>query len=309
MEPGLAELVVNLHITERCNYSCSYCFGKWGIQGSDEVFQDRGSAVALISDVFDVCTTLGRDRADPPAIRFNFAGGEPALVPDLPAMIEFCRGLGARTSIVTNGLAVRRFDAQWLKHNVDIIGISIDSAADRTNVRIGRATRSGRPFDLAEIARAVADLRRAGHRAIKMNTVVSRENLAEDFSDVLRALRPDRWKVMQMLPVYGSATAVSSAEFDAFLRRHSASEAIISSENNEEMTSSYLMIDPMGRFFWTSEGSDGSDGSDGSHGSEGSAGNGYAHSRPIMESGAAAALAECPISWDKYRARYRTEPL
>jgi hypothetical protein len=47
---------------------------------------------------------------------------------------------------------------------------------------------------------------------------------------------------------------------------------ILVSEDNDEMTGSYLMIDPLGRFFWR-------DGGDG-----------YRYSAPILEVGAAAAL-------------------
>jgi radical S-adenosyl methionine domain-containing protein 2 len=38
---------------------------------------------------------------------------------------------------------------------------------------------------------------------VKVNTVVSRANVGEDLAPVLAALRPDKWKVFQVLPVYG----------------------------------------------------------------------------------------------------------
>lgn len=288
MEPALTvpELVVNLHVTERCDYACSYCFGKWGLGSTTEVFQDPELSVALVSDVFAalVESTGGSRR-----IRFNFAGGEPALLRSLPTIVEHCRGIGARTSIVTNGLALRRLDAEWMVRNLDIVGISVDSVSERTNLAIGRATRSGRPFRLDDVAPAVRRLRAGGHRCVKVNTVVSRANVDEDFSGALRDLSPDRWKVMQMLPVHGDAGSVSAAEFAGFLRRHSEFAAITASEDNRQMTASYLMIDPVGRFFWTSE----------------DAKSGYRHSRAIMEVGAAAALAECTISWPKFFDRYR----
>lgn len=36
------EMVVNLHITERCNYGCTYCFGKWGL------FDDSSTKPAFV---------------------------------------------------------------------------------------------------------------------------------------------------------------------------------------------------------------------------------------------------------------------
>lgn len=283
-----AELVVNLHVTEQCDYACSFCFGKWGLDRAAGVFEDLARSTALISDVFDV---LSASEFGTHGIRFNFAGGEPALLRGLPTLVEHCRRIGARRSFVSNGLMLRRFDAAWISRNIDIVGLSIDSLSELTNLRIGRATRSGQAFSLAHIIPPVRELRSLGRCLIKVNTVVNRENVHENLSPALRSLEPDKWKVFQMLPVYGSAGTVTAAEFRKFLRRHAEFAHILVSENSDQMTASYLMIDPMGRFFWTSDGGAG----------------GYRYSRPILEVGAMAALQECTISWAKYFDRYDSQ--
>ena len=38
------ELVVNWHITEACNYKCSYCFAKWNRQ-KNEVMNDEAATI------------------------------------------------------------------------------------------------------------------------------------------------------------------------------------------------------------------------------------------------------------------------
>src|SRR5207249_11774337 len=102
--PGI---VVNLHVTERCNYHCSFCFGRWGIGSAErDLFEDVDRAGALIADVHAVVAALRPDRQP---VRFNFVGGEPALLRSLPWLVESCRALGARVSFVSNGLMLHRF--------------------------------------------------------------------------------------------------------------------------------------------------------------------------------------------------------
>jgi radical S-adenosyl methionine domain-containing protein 2 len=293
-DPEPTELVVNLHVTERCNYACSFCFGKWGLGSTDGVFADPRRACLLLSDVFDV---LSASEQGTRGIRFNFAGGEPALLPALPELVAHCRALGARTSFVSNGLMLRRFDAPWISRNFDLVGLSVDSASEPTNLRIGRATRSGRVFDVREVIAAVRALRAVSGCPVKVkvklkvNTVVCRWNVREDLSRTLRALAPDTWKVLQMLPVYGSADAVSAADFAAFVRRHAEFADVMVVEDNDRMIASYLMVDPLGRFFWTSDEAAEDAG-------------GYMYSRPILEVGAAVSFRECSVSWEKYAQRY-----
>ena len=38
---------------------------------------------------------------------------------------------------------------------------------------------------------------------VKINTVVTRTNLMEDLSDFIVEARPERWKLLQVLPVEG----------------------------------------------------------------------------------------------------------
>ena len=285
------EMVINLHVTERCNFRCSYCFGKWGLreEGSPELsaFADSLAASALMRDV-KTAVAPGR------AVRFNFVGGEPALLPNIAELIEMARRLGARTSYVTNGLMLRRFDAEWTSSHVDIVGISVDSTSAETNRAIGRVGGNRHVIDYRELAEATGRLRAARGRlvppAVKINTVVSRFNFDEDLTDIIRTIAPSRWKVLKMLPVYSSGDGISKSDYRKFIDRHKQLKMIMTTEDNDQMTGSYVMIDPRGRFFWFG----------------GKPGEGYTYSDPIIDVGAEIAWSQTSFDAAKFRTRYST---
>ncbi len=62
------------------------------------------------------------------------------------------------------------------------------------------------------------------------------------------------------------------------------------SEDNDEMTGSYVMVDPMGRFFWHAQDEAG-----------------YRYSESILQVGVEAAFASSVISWRKYGRRYERD--
>ena len=62
--------VVNYHITNRCNYHCTYCFGKFDGQ-KDPTLDDAKKIVDNIALYF-----AQNNIADG---RINFAGGEPTV--------------------------------------------------------------------------------------------------------------------------------------------------------------------------------------------------------------------------------------
>lgn len=280
------EFVVNLHVTERCNFHCTYCFGKWGVaESSDLVFENLPQAEALLTDLAGIFPPGRMTGCD---LRVNFVGGEPGLLQALPELVASCRRIGTRMSFVSNGLMLRRFSSRWISDNFDLAGLSIDSVSRITNLRIGRATRSGTTVDIENIHTVVQELKSSG-TAVKINTVVSSANVAEDFTEMLKMMRPHKWKVLQMLPVYDERGSVSTEEFNGFIARHAEFADIISSEDNDAMTGSYVMIDPLGRFFWYT----------------GNSGTGYEFSRPILEVGAAQAFSESTFFWEKYDGRYK----
>ena len=237
---------VNLHLTEACNARCAYCFATFPHLGRADRLSpaDRMALVDLL--------------VDGGAGKINFAGGEPTLLPDLGALCERVKtrsGGRCAVSLVTNGARLRPLledGAEW----IDWVALSVDSAEDRTNEALGR-TPKGRPY-AALMLELGAEAKRRGVR-LKCNTVVCRANLEEDMTGFLSALAPERWKLLQMLPVAGEndgaveGLAVSDGAFRAFVERHGPLRHLgieLVPEDNDAMTNSYLMVGPDGRFFW-----------------------------------------------------------
>ena len=93
---------------------------------------------------------------------------------------------------------------------------------------------------------------------MKLNTVVCKANLDDDMSELVLKLRPERWKIFEVLPVEGQNDGdvddllLDEAEFQTWVNRHAwiAGEGIqFVPESNELMRGSYAMMDALGRFY------------------------------------------------------------
>lgn len=87
--------------------------------------------------------------------------------------------------------------------------------------------------------------------------MVNALNHQENMTPIMHALMPDRWKVLRMLQVVTSDLAVSSEDFLAFVARHDALREVMCVEDNDDMSESYIMVDPLGRFFQNTAGQKG----------------------------------------------------
>lgn len=264
---------VNFHINRNCDARCRFCFATFrDVDG--KLSQD--AALHLIG----LLRSAGLQK-------LNFAGGEPTLHPGLGAMLAHARQLGLVTSIVTNGSRLARLlDAQ--SRDLDWVGLSIDFAREAVEVALGRSRghHIKRTIQLADHARSV------GVR-LKVNTVVTALNWEEDLTPLMRALRPERWKVFQVLPMDGqndgkvAPLLISGSQFRSFVDRHAHLEReglppVV--EDNEAMRGSYAMIDPAGRFFGNATGR-------------------HVYSAPILNVGLTDALSQVGFAPSSFEAR------
>ena len=239
---------VNYHLWKPCNMRCGFCFA---------TFQDIGPHIMPKGHLGrENCLLVVESLARVGFQKINFAGGEPTLCPWLPDLIRLAKELGLTTSVVTNG---SRITLPWLdsvKGNLDWAALSIDSVDPGTLLRMGRTTRSG-PMNERDYLGAIGIFGRHGVR-MKVNTVVTRGNLKEDLTDFIVEASPERWKLLQVLPVKGQNDVVvdpyvvSSEEFEDYVtssRRVEAYGIKVVPESNDLMTGSYVMVDPAGRFF------------------------------------------------------------
>ena len=285
-ENSTRNIVVNWHLLEPCQFKCKYCYAEWAKAVLPEVYKDQLSSEALIGHLAEL-----RGRFD--SVRLSFAGGEPLLDKNLPAKIGHAIRHGLDVSIITNGGLLTPMFVRENARKISMLGVSIDSLNIETNLKIGRATRSGKPVNfrnligMLELAREInPDI------DIKINTVVNRFNFDEDLSALIDRVRPDKWKVLRVLPATerSGAEKISDAQFAAFRKRH-VHFSCVQFEDNECMKNSYLMIDPYGRFFFNKKPM------------------GYGYSNPILKVGIWRAFAQIDFDEQKFVNRYVKEPV
>lgn len=290
------QLVVNWHMTEACNYQCSYCYAHWRkLDRERDVMHDTALTQRLLQQLF---AFFSADPSNPlraemqwDSVRLNLAGGEPLLNQKRTLeVVNLAKKIGFDVSIITNGSRLDTPTLTALAPMVSMIGISLDSANANTNRQIGRVDRQGGILNQASMT---DDLRAARHSnpglRLKVNTVVNALNCNDDMSAMIQRLAPDKWKVLRMLPVVTNNLAVTDSQFNAFVARHGALASIVSAEDNDSLTESYIMVDPKGRFFQNSTASPGA---------------GYHYSRSILDTGVREAFSDLTLSASRYLSRY-----
>jgi len=287
-------LVVNWHVLEGCNFRCGYCYAQWD-RGYRETWRNPAATTNLLRTLGAYFAPGGEAAASLgihwDRLRLTIAGGEPTLLgPRFSGVVSAARSAGFAVAVITNGS--RPGVLLPFAPELEAVGISIDSACGEVNRATGRAGRDGATVTI-DAARELVDGLRAHNPdiVVKVNTVVSAANRDEDLGPVLRALRPDRWKVMRVLPVYPTPLTVSDTEFAGFVARHAAFAGSMTVEDNADMQHSYVMVDPLGRFFQNA-----------------GSGDGYVYSGPILEVGVARAFRQVPFDIRKFGSRYDGHP-
>ena len=271
---------VNYHMLKACNMRCGFCFATF----EDTWARDQLKAEKARELVNMLCEAGFQ--------KINFAGGEPTLLPWLSDVIRLTKSHGLTTSIVTNG---SRITPEWLDDIgdcLDIIALSIDSVDADTQRNIGRAVKGKRPID-AQYYLALGEMIRNRGILLKVNTVVNRANHTEDFRSFILDMKPERWKIFQALQVGGQNDAriseftITDHEFKQYVERNRGIEnngIRVVPENNDLMTGSYVMIDPLGRFF-------------------DNVSSRHTYSKPILALGVETALEEVVINADRFELR------
>ncbi|MGK7900907.1 MAG: viperin family antiviral radical SAM protein [Hormoscilla sp.] len=254
------QLVINWHILENCNFSCGYCYAHWPQMRRPEAWRSPELTSRILEELSHMPSLVPGEWVGPP--RLNFAGGEPMLLyknGELPRVMSEAEQLGFTLSIITNGYLLTDEIVGQLAPRVNILGISIDSADPETNQKIGRSRKrdASKQISVERVA-AIFRLAREVNPNIecKLNTVVCTYNWEENFHSMLDKIAPDRWKVFQMLPIADTEEVadkqqpfiIKDSEFKDFVSRHESLD-IMRPENNDEMTHSYVMVDPFGRFY------------------------------------------------------------
>ena len=245
---------VNFHLWEPCNMKCGFCFATF-----QDVKQDRLPKGHMNKED---CIAVVEMLAESGFAKVNFAGGEPTLCPWLSDLIGMAKEHELTTAIVTNGTKIT---PDWLdsqNRTLDWIALSVDTVDPEKLTRLGRVTHSG-PISEDEYLQIAESVKERGIR-FKINTVVTSETWEEDFTEFITQARPERWKILQVLPVQGQndsqilRDAITKEQFAAYVARNRSVEEdgiVVVPEDNDMMTGSYVMVDPAGRFFDNTKGS------------------------------------------------------
>lgn len=268
---------VNFHLWEPCNMNCGFCFAS---------FQDVKSSILPKGHLpKEEAIEIVKRLAEFGFQKITFAGGEPTLCPWLPELIKLSKDLGMITMIITNGTMLSDLFLKKNKEYLDWIGVSIDSLYDTTNSKTGRAIQRNKPLSREYYFSLVKRIKSYDYK-LKINTVVNSFNYNENFIDFIEYANPERWKVMQVLPIEGQNDdkindfVISGEEFNAFLAKHQSVNRLVS-EQNSQMIASYVMIDPSGRFFENSSGK-------------------HEYSKPILEVGVQSAYDSMGYNYTKF---------
>ena len=204
-------------------------------------------------------------------MKLNIAGGKPFLYPDmLGEIVSYAKQVAdfQSVSIISSGRKLKR---EWFKQYgeyVDMQGISCDSIhldVDIAHRRVIRDAIMQHKKTQLDNVRLVNQLYRDFGMIFKVNTVVTSKNrLEEDMSSLIIEMKPDRWKIFQVLPSegenYGEGAGklqsidgllISTSEFDEYCDRNMTKLDItmtVEVGNTDSMHGSYISIDEYGRF-------------------------------------------------------------
>lgn len=235
---------VNFHLIKACNFKCKFCYA---------TFNDINSKGLSKEEQFELIKKLAESKMFK---KINFAGGEPTLVPHIKELIAFAKALDFETSIVTNA---SKIDLEWVKSvasYLDILTLSVDSINDESNILSGR-NQKGEIISEDKLIEITNACHMFGIN-LKINTVVSQFNHAETLTDFINKVKPFRWKILQATKVEGQNNAdfdnikISPLMFSDYCKRNTINlfpEIKIVKESEDLIQGSYLMIDPLGRFY------------------------------------------------------------
>jgi len=240
---------INFHITQRCNYKCDFCFAKFGKNARELSKREQSKLI--------------KELAKKGCEKLNFAGGEPTLIQDLPELLKFSKDLGLFTSLISNGTGLTKKFLTNSYKNIDLIGLSIDSANEEINYQLGRCMTNNnekiKTYSHVNLIKNRVELIKRFNIPLKINTVVTSLNWNEDLSDLIAQLNPMRWKILELTLLSEARFAFTSKfeslkrwQFEKFIQTHKNLNPII--ESNDVTNDSYLMISPNGKFFQNSLG-------------------------------------------------------
>ena len=222
---------INLHFTDYCNFSCKHCFV---MKDNNELSLDEMMIIVdRISKYFKSNKINGR---------INIAGGEPLLSRNIDKLIDYIHSKNITVSMITNGYLLDEDFISRHSHKLNMIGISVDSLDYSTNIKMGRCN-CGNVLSKEKVISLAKKIKQAGIK-LKINTCLTKFNINEDFGDFINEIKPDRFKILQMVNSgKNKQYEVGDADIKNFLSKINYKYIF---EKADEIQNSYLIVDSKG---------------------------------------------------------------
>ena len=231
--------VFSLHFLDQCNFRCIYCYVDKQLRGLS--LEQIKTIIDKVSDYFSYYQIKGR---------INIAGGEPLVSNNINAIIDYIYNKGIEISIITNGYYLTKEFIDINKKKLKMIGVSIDSLNEETNKKIKRCTTEGELLNIEKIIK-LCEYIKQNNIKLKINTCLSKLNINEDFNPFLEKVKPDRYKVLQMLceddDKINVPNRTTDEELEYFVNKHKKFNPV--KETQESLIKSYIIIDSEGNLF------------------------------------------------------------
>lgn len=120
-----APLEINIHITDKCNLRCAYCYSNFYKRHNMDISKEN------IFRIVDAFKEMG-------VIEVSLIGGEPFLHPDFSEIVDYIKSKGLFSSAVTNGYFIGRHIETAKK--LDMVCISIDGPQAVNDITRGKGS-------------------------------------------------------------------------------------------------------------------------------------------------------------------------
>ena len=228
----MKELTFNLHFTDFCNFACKHCFIK---KNGKELSLEN---IKLIVDKLAVYQKKQGNQ-----IRINLAGGEPLISKNIQAIIDYIHSKNIKVSIITNGYYITHDFITNNKDKLSMIGISVDSLNHDTNIKIGRSCK-GETLSKDKLIDICNFIKENGIK-LKINTCVTTNNIDENIIELIKAIKPDRVKVLRAFcDSNNSNFNISDTQWKNTCMKYKDYNVIF--EDNDFMKTGYIIIDSEG---------------------------------------------------------------
>lgn len=195
---------LRISVTDRCNFRCVYCM------------PEEGAPIAPKQEIltFEEIDRLARIAVSLGMSKIRLTGGEPLVRKDIGLLVEKIGAIpGLRDlSMTTNGFLLERYVADFARHGLNRINISLDT------LRHDRFARIARRGNLDDVLAGIEAAYEAGLSPIKLNCVMMRGWNDDEVVDFARLTleQPFDVRFIELMPINWSKGDDSIGEMKGY---------------------------------------------------------------------------------------------